>query len=344
MAIGGISGFGRAALRQWKTWLGLAISLFFLAFVAKQITDISAVGSRLAGANYIWLLPALAAYFFGVWLRAARWHYLLRPLRSVSARRLFPVVVIGYMANDVLPARLGEFVRAYVLGEREGVSKSATLATVAVERTFDGVAMLIFMGLVGLSIPLGGDLGTVFLVAGSVFAVAVVAFLALALARDLSLRLLDRVLGLLPYRVRGPVWSIVARFIEGLGAMQSPRLVGMTLALSLGAWFCEAIMYYLIAFGFDLAGIGFIAFILTVAVANLGSMIPSSPGYVGPFEAFSLMVLQGLFSIDGNLAFSYIVVVHAALLLPVSALGFVFLWRYGLSLSALRGGAKDRAA
>ena len=343
MAAEGVIGFGRAALRRWRVWLGLAISLLFLAFVARQVSDISAVGDQLAGANYLWVLPALAAYFAGVWLRAARWHYLLRPLRPVPTERLFPVVVIGYMANDVLPARLGEFVRAYVLGEREQISKSTTLATIAVERTFDGIAMLIFMGVVGALIPLGGQLGMVFLVASIIFAVAVAAFLGLALARERSLRLLDLALRLLPARLRGPITTIIARFIEGLGVMQSARLVGMTLALSLGAWLCEAVMYALIAQSFGV-GIGFLGYVLTVAVANLGSMIPSSPGYVGTFEAFALMVVQGVFGVDGNLAVGYIFVVHVALLLPVSALGFVYMWRYGLSLSSLTGrGARDQA-
>src|SRR5438105_3805238 len=116
-----------------RLWIGLVVSLVCLVLAFRGV-DMGAAAALIAGANYWLLLPALAAYFAGVWVRAVRWRYLLRPIKPMPSGRLFPVVVIGYMANDVLPARMGEIARAYVLGRQEGVSSTSVLATIAVER------------------------------------------------------------------------------------------------------------------------------------------------------------------------------------------------------------------
>jgi len=339
MGPGGIASRGGVIARQWRVWLGVAISLFFLVWAFRQVNDFGSVGVALRGANYLYLAPALAAYFFGVWLRAARWHFLLRPLRPIPAGRLFPVVVVGYMANDVLPARLGELVRAYVLGEREDVSKTAALATVAVERTFDGVTMLLFMGLVGAFIPLDARLQSIFQVAVVIFAAALALFFVVTSSRARALRLLGVALRALPERLREQAAALADRFLAGLGVMQSPWLLVATLALSIGAWLAEATMYYLVALGFGLQ-LGPAAYLLTTAVANLGGMIPSSPGYVGTFEWFALASLS-LFGLGADAAISYVLVLHVALLVPVTVLGFFFLWRYGLSLRQLQAGTKS---
>ena len=325
---------GGAIARQWRLWLGIGVSLFFLIWAFHQVSDFGAIVLALRGANYLYLIPALGAYFFGVWLRGVRWHYLLRPLRQVAAGHLFPVVVIGFMANDVLPARLGELVRAYVLGERENLSKSSILGTIAVERAFDGLTMLIFMAVVGAFVPLDERLQRIFQVAAAIFAVALVAFFVIASSRARALGLLTTLLRLLPDRLLTPVSQVAERFMVGLEVMQSGRLLGATLLLSIGAWLAEATMYYLIALGFGLP-LGFPAYVLTTAVANLGGMVPSSPGYVGTFEWFALASLS-LFGLSADVALSYVLVVHVALLVPVTLLGFFYLWRYGLSLRSLQ--------
>src|SRR5436190_22601264 len=121
-------------LRDKKFWLGLAVSLVFLGLVFWGQNPAQIWGA-LQQANYAALLPALVFYFLGVGVRTVRWQVLLRPiLPQTRFLQLFEVVVIGYMANDILPARLGEVVRAYVLSRRERITKSATLGTIVVER------------------------------------------------------------------------------------------------------------------------------------------------------------------------------------------------------------------
>src|SRR5512143_594454 len=119
-------------LKRWRLWLGIVISIVFLYYALRGL-ELNKVGEYLRSANYWWLVPGVAVYFLAVAARTWRWHYLLRPLKPIPLGRLFPVVVIGYMGNNIYPARAGEVIRAYVLKRNESVSISASLATILVE-------------------------------------------------------------------------------------------------------------------------------------------------------------------------------------------------------------------
>src|SRR5512137_166174 len=130
--------------RRWKFLVGVAISVVFLWYNLRGL-HLQAVWHYIQVANFWWVLPAVAVYFGAVWARTWRWHYLLRPLKPVPLGRLFPVVCIGYFGNNVYPARAGEVIRAFVLRRNEGISVSASLATIIIERVFDGLVMLLFV-------------------------------------------------------------------------------------------------------------------------------------------------------------------------------------------------------
>ncbi len=130
--------------KRWKFVIGVAISVVFLWYSLRGL-HLQQVWHYIQVANFWWILPAVAVYFAAVWARTWRWHYLLRPLKSVPLGGLFPVVCIGYFGNNVYPARAGEVIRAFVLRRNEGISVSASLATIIVERVFDGLVMLLFV-------------------------------------------------------------------------------------------------------------------------------------------------------------------------------------------------------
>ncbi len=315
--------------------VGIGVSVFFLYWAARFVGDgnLGKAFESIQRANYWFLAPALVAYFAGVWLRAMRWRVLLKPLKPLGVSTVFPIVVIGYMANDVLPARLGELVRAYVLGEQENVPKTSALATIVVERLFDGIAMLIFVALVGLVVPLNDQVAGIFRVATILFVIALIALVAIGSSRSRAISIVNHVDRRLPEKARGKLQPLAERFLVGLNSLQDGRASAMILGLSLGAWFCEATMYLAVALGFGLY-LGFPAFMLTTAVANLGAMVPAAPGYVGTFDAFALAALA-LFRPDGSVAAAYVIVLHLALLGPVTLLGFFYLWRANLSLRTL---------
>jgi len=131
-------------MKKWQIWVGVLISVFFV-WISLRGLRLGEFWEVVKSANYWWILPGIAVYFVGVWVRAWRWHYLLKPIKEIPTRTMFPITTIGYMGNNIYPARAGEVLRAVILKRREGVPVSASLATIIVERIFDGVVMLAFV-------------------------------------------------------------------------------------------------------------------------------------------------------------------------------------------------------
>ena len=314
---------------MWRGWIGAAISAVFLilAFRGQDLGEVSSVLRRI---HYGWLVPALAFYFAGVWVRAVRWSVLLRPLMRARGRDLFPVVIAGYTANNVLPLRTGEVVRAYLLGRRFGVRKTAALATIAVERLFDGLTMLVFMLAAAGAISFTAELRRLALVAFLLFTIILVGLGVVVLAASWRERLLRLALGPLPQGVAVRVERAAESFLSGLGVLRRRRDLVLVAGASLLAWTLEAAMYWTIARGFGqplVGAMGLDGALLTTGVANLATLVPASPGYVGTFEAGVTLAIAGALELPRGLALSYAIVVHAALWLPVTLVGAVAWWR-----------------
>lgn len=319
-------------MKRWQLWLGLAISVAFL-WIALRGLRLETVWTALQHGNYLWLIPSVAVYFLAVWARTWRWHYMLRPLKEISLRRLFPVVVIGYMGNNVYPFRAGEVLRSYVLRRREDVTMSASLATVVVERVFDGLVMLIFVFAALPLAPLAsGYIRTVVIVASISFFGALIFFLALAAMPERANRFAEIVVNaFLPERIRRPILDMTVRFLEGLESLRSFRSVLMIFFTSLVIWLLETVKYWFImqAFPFEVT---FFALMLMNGVVNLATTIPSAPGYIGTFDAPGIAVLN-LYGVELALATAYTLVLHAALWLPITLLGVYYMIKQGLGWS-----------
>ncbi len=327
-------------LRSARFWISLLISALFL-WLALRGQHLAETMRTLREADYGYLLPALVLYFVGVWVRAGRWKVLLSPMGSYSAGSLFPVVVIGYMANDVLPARMGEVVRVYVLAEREGLPRSSALGTVVVERLLDAVTMLLLLAVAALLVPLSGTVERIAIIAAGLVLVAVWPLVFLVLWPDQLARLVAPFAARLPQGLAGRLSGVAAGFLAGLRVVRSRRVLGLGLALSVVAWLFEAGMYWALAVGFGLP-VGGAVVLLTLAVTNLATLVPSAPGYIGPFEAGALAVLVGLAGVSQELATAYVLALHAALVIPVTLLGFVYWGSHNLSLQRIRREAQVR--
>ena len=138
-----------------KYLIGIGISVALLAVFVFTV-DVRRMLEALSGANYWFTIPAVGMYLLSVYFRSLRWTVMLRHLKPVSTMRLYPVVTIGYMVNNLLPMRVGELVRSYYVGEREGINKAAALVTVLVERVFDALTLLFFVAVVALFVPVSG--------------------------------------------------------------------------------------------------------------------------------------------------------------------------------------------
>jgi uncharacterized protein (TIRG00374 family) len=319
-------------MKRWQLWLGLVISVALL-WLALRGLQLEEVWNALQSGNYLWLIPSVAVYFLAVWARTWRWHYMLRPLKEISLRRLFPVVVIGYMGNNVYPFRAGEVLRSYVLRRREDVPMSASLATVVVERVFDGLVMLIF---VFAALPLAplpsNNIRNVVILASIAFFGALLFFFTLAAMPDRAMRFAEIVVNaFLPTRIRQPTLDVTRRFLEGLESLRSFRSVIMIFATSLVIWLLETVKYWFImqAFPFEVT---FFALMLMNGVVNLATTLPSAPGYIGTFDAPGIAVLN-LYGVELALATAYTLVLHAALWLPITLLGVYYMIREGMGWS-----------
>jgi len=323
------------AMKRWQFWVGVAISVAFL-YLALRGLHLDALGETLKDANYWWLLPGVAVYFLAVWARAWRWHYLLRPVKPVPTRTMFPIVAIGYMGNNIYPARAGEVLRAIVLKRRESVPISASLATIIVERVFDGVVML---GFIFLNLPelaqltsdsgLVGDIQTVALLGTAAFIGVLAVFLLAAMFPKKSEVLIKAVVQrIVPSRYQEKTLDLSARFMGGLASLRSPREALMVFLTSVVIWLLETGKYWFVMHAFPFQ-VSFFTLMLMNGIVNLATTIPSAPGYVGTFDAPGIAVLTA-YGVDQAVAAGYTLVLHAALWLPITALGAYYLAREGI--------------
>jgi uncharacterized membrane protein YbhN (UPF0104 family) len=344
--------------RERKFWIGLAASLLALAWATHGV-DWGRLWQALVQGRWWWLGLSLPLYLVGYWSRAARVSQLLAPIKKVSPSKVLPPLVIGFLFNNVLPLRLGEFVFAYLLGTREKVPRTASFAVVVFSRILDGITIVAFF-LVGLFafLPAGGFdalgapsapgsradlLGKVYLagIAGAViFGLVATACVLLIARKDLALRLVDVLLRVFPEHISAAGRGAVEKFIGGLGILRDPgKLFGVFL-FNFIPWGLELFTYYFGARVFGLA-LTLRQSALVMGMTNLAMILPSGPGGIGLFEGggMTVMALLGVEKVTG---FAYIVMVHAIILLPINVWGAWYLWREGISfVDALSGGGGE---
>lgn len=325
-------------MKKWIFWIGVLISVI-LVYVALQGLKLDEVWQALKTAQYLWLIPGIAVYFCAVWARAWRWHYMLRPLKKIPTNKMFPIVTIGYMGNNIWPARAGEVLRAVVLKRREGVPVSATLATVIVERIFDAVVMLGFVffnlpelaRLTGDSGFIGGmDIRGLALGGALVFGGAMAVFLLMAMMPKVTAAVVNWCIDhLVPKAFREKTADLAHRFLTGLASLRSPREVLMIFVTSIIIWLLETVKYWFVMHAFNFE-VSFFALMLMNGIVNLATTLPSAPGYIGTFDAPGIAVLTA-YGVPPAIAAGYTLVLHAALWLPITLLGLYFFRAEGIA-------------
>jgi hypothetical protein len=320
-------------LRSLRFWAGFAISIVLIALFLRA-THPRELGDALGQANYWYLVPGTAVLFGAICIRCMRWSVLMRPVAPMSPARLFPYAVIGYMANNLLPARAGEVVRAYVLGDREDVSRLGTLGTIAVERLFDGCVLVLMLLVAGAIVGFDDPKLKVIAVASSVlFLAAFVGFYVLTHSEERARRVLGGFIRFLPDRFEHQAEVLTESLVTSLRSVHNWRSLGLVFVLSAIAWTVEAGSYAVIGQGFDL-GVGFGHYCLLLAAANLAIIIPTFFGGTGPFEWAAKLVLVGAGVPEGTAA-AYSVVAHGVILVPTTILGLLLLWSFGISFGRI---------
>lgn len=309
--------------------VGLAVSLFFL-WLGFRGLDFGKLWDTLRSINFLWVLLAVPVYFVATYILTWRWVYLLQPIKEIPPNRLFPIVVIGYMANNLLPLRLGEVMRAYVLKVRENVPIAPTLATILVERVVDGLVMLTFIFTALLFVDFEEPtLRTVIFATTPLFFGAMLVFFWLATSPERARKLYTWGINtFIPGRLREKVLHLAEELMRGFESLRSGRALRLVLFYSLWSWTVEASTYWIVMQAFDFK-VSFYVLLMVIGFGNLSTILPSTAGYIGTFHAVAILTLTA-FDVDRTLAGSYAIVMHATLWLPITLAGVFYLLRLGL--------------
>lgn len=316
-------------LRSIRFWVSLVISVVLIVLFLRA-THPRELADAFGEADYIWLIPGTAVLFVAITARCVRWSVLMRPVAPMGPFRLMPYAIIGYMANNLLPARAGEVVRAYVLGDRERVTKMGTFGTIAVERLFDGCTLVLMLLIAGSLVGFeDGRLRAIAWASTVVFLVAVIAFYVLTLDEERAKRVARRFLRVLPDRFEHQAEMLTDNLVSSLRSVHDWRSLAIVALFSGIAWTIEAGAYAVIGQGFDM-DVSFAHYCLLLAAANLAIIIPTFFGGTGPFEWAAKLVLVGA-GVADNVAGAYSIVAHGVILIPTTILGLILLWSFGVS-------------
>jgi len=323
--------------RTLKLAVGLAFSGFFLYLALREVKP-AELWTALRTANYWWLLPTGIAMFGSHYVRAIRHRYILAPVKVMRSWDLFSALMIGYMANSVLPAHLGEILRAYVLGKKGRVPASSVLATVAVERVLDVLTLLLLMAFTLLVFPFPSWVRTSGYLTLAATLVLIGILLAMRRWRHRTGGYIERSLGFVSRRLARKVRTILEEFAEGIVPLSKKSHYVIVAVTSVVIWAGYAANIYLLFHAQDFVriyGLGIKATLATLVIVTIAVVVPSSPRYVGTYHWLCMKALE-LFGVPASPALSYAVLLHGLSVFPVAALGVFLVWKEGYSLSQVR--------
>jgi uncharacterized protein (TIRG00374 family) len=315
---------------------GIAITLGLMVFLFYKV-DYKELAGALKGANYWWLIPNVILIMVTMIFRAYRWKHMIQPIKSVPTRRLFSITMIGFMANNVLPFRLGEFVRAYSLSSKEEVSKSASLATIFVERlVFDLLALLLIFGVVLVISPLivveELKIGAIVTIGTGLVGLLFAVYLSSRGQRDSHI--LKRISGIFPKKIRPIFESTVSKFASGLEFMRDWRQVFWVTLHTFLIWVVMGLSNYFVLLAFGWSDLPVAASFVILVVVSILITVPASPGFIGVYHYGTVLSL-GFYGISREQALSCALVMHATQFLVITLVGFYYLRREHLSLKQI---------
>lgn len=333
--------------KKWHIWLGITISVVLLYFFLRKI-DFVKVGAILTHVDFSLVILAAAMQMAAQLLRAERWRVLVHPVKDIKLGRMFAITMIGMMSNNLFPARLGELIKAYLLGHQEGISKSTSLATVVVERLFDGLTIAVFMIAIILFFPFPRvdsssslnprSLWTICLLSSFFYVGVLLLLLFIKKRQDLLKRFfqvtIEKILPKKAETFYNKLEDVIASFSEGLHFLHNKGVLLKITIQSIIMWLVIGLSFYLgfLAFGMKLS---FFTAVLLMVVVAVAVMIPSSPGFVGTFH-YSCQLVLVMMGVGVNMAASFAIVFHLVGFLPVTVVGLFYVFKGQMSLTQLQ--------
>ena len=314
----------------WLAALGVLSSAAFLALAVAH-RNLGHVAEALRGARlWPWLPLAVASYLLGHLVRGIRLRRLVSREATLSLSGATGVVVVGYAVNNVLPARLGEFARAWMLREQSGFPFVQSLTVTFLERLLDGLVLLGLLALTLFARPAQGWMPATLEVAGALLGLASAAVLLAVLAPGYVIGQASRVTNRLAPALHDRTVRAVSAMVSGVAYLRRPLDALAIVALGVVVWLLEAGMYLCLLPAFGLAPSPWTA-LLAVSATNLGILLPSTPGFIGPFDFFCMQALIST-GVPADTAFSYALLAHLAFFIPITVWGVGVLFAHGLSM------------
>jgi uncharacterized protein (TIRG00374 family) len=318
--------------------LGLLLSAVLIWLSVRKI-NLAEVGHALAAANWAWFVPACGLTLLAFWIRAVRWGWMLKSVKPIHASSLFSATMIGFAANNLLPARPGEFVRPWLLGTNEHISRSAVFATIVVERVIDMFCILVLLGIVLLLHPAPPMIQKAGLGALGANLVLLVALLLIERKPEHAETLARFFERRLPTAIGSKVGSLMRNFAGGLGVFRS------------GPGLFWVIVYSLLLFGVTSLGltacmaafhlsVPWYAGLVMLVVTAFGIMVAPTPGYLGAIQ-YACKLGLSLFGVGAATAFSFSLYYHVSQFLPITVVGLFYLGRQGLSLTQVAAASRE---
>jgi glycosyltransferase 2 family protein len=328
-------------------WVGLVLSLIFLFLFLRNI-NLKEVWETFKRVEYVYTVPLMLINLFSIWIRAKRWGYLLNPIKEIRMTELYNATAIGFMANNIFPARVGEFIRAIHLGHRAKISKTASFATIVVERVFDGFTVLSLLLAVSFFMTFPASQSSVLtqrtiqsagLLSFGFYALALSVLLLLRFKNPWAFRVLAFLLERFPQKISLKINRKIDSFVSGLEVLKKGKDILIIILYSLFLWLMLAFSIYLLFFGFHISLSPWAAVFLEVVLVFVVTL-PSAPGFIGTFHwacAAGLMYL----GVERSVADGFAVVLWLTGFVPITALGLLLLWKEGLSLRLLKSNEEE---
>ena len=331
--------------RSIRVGISVAISAVFLAFAVRNV-DWGEALRALGHANYLWILPTLPITYWTLYIRAQRWRVFLHGLRVPAIRHLLAATNIGFMANMVLPLRVGEVIRPVLVSRRENLPISRVIASVLLERIFDMFTILLLFGVSASLVSVSDQIRHWGFM---LFTLAIAVGSAIGLMRwqeKLALRIVRAVTSPLPAGIGGPVAKFAEDFIQALEMLESPAAFLRAFAWTLYLWAVISLIYVVAFFAFHLPVPTFVGALVLTTIVAIAVSVPSAPGYIGSFQLGCILALA-IFGIAKSEAIAYSIVVHLTQFVAVIGAGLYSLWTENMSLRDVEsverpGGAEAR--
>ncbi len=319
-------------MKNWqKTILSILFAAFFLWLTFRGV-NFRKLKEVIDDVNLLYLSLAIVVFIIGVFTRAIRWRYFLITQKWIDAPTLFAGVSIAYAFNNILPFRLGELIRAYVVSKKKNIKFVTSFTTVAYEKIFDGIGVLTLVLILSPIYLWEKWVRKVILLSGGLFLFVIVIGFLLIQEKEKLPKIFRT-----PFSLFEKIGGRHFRSLqEGLSFMGSKKYLFIALFLSILSWFIEGLSYWItgLAFGLNLPPL---AFVLLMALSNLALVISYSPGHIGIFDFVTKKVLMFFYkNPDPNIATGYSIILHYLVIyLPITIIGIIYFLKIGVSLKEI---------